>query len=210
MKTFLFSLASGLLWITSAFAQDARSWTEQDRQYLLSNLTRPRDLVMKATQNLTTQQWNFRESPDRWSIRQVVEHMALWELLFDREISQALSAGPQPALAAAARPDSVILGFILEEKPHVTTEYTQPFTFSVPMGLNEGTHNLSWLLQMRNESITYLQQTPEDLRLYFLRAGRPSVHQVYINAFGHLDRHLRQIQKIKTHPAYPKSSVAGR
>ncbi|MDJ1502030.1 hypothetical protein [Xanthocytophaga agilis] len=57
---------------------------------------------------------------------------------------------------------------------------------------------------MRSESIAYLTKAPEDLRLYFLRAGRPSVQQVYINVFGHIDRHLRQIKKVKQHPNYPR------
>jgi hypothetical protein len=133
-----------------------------------------------------------------------VEHIALWELLFQREISQALSVGPQPELVKAAKPDSVFVGFIMETKPHVSVEYTKPFTFSLPMGLNTGANNVAWFLKMRNESITYLTNAKEDLRANFLKAGRPNVHQVYINTFGHNDRHLRQIQKIKMHANYSK------
>ncbi len=191
--------------MVSGSAQETRLWTESDRTYLLENLIRSRDLLAKETETLTAKQWNFKESADRWSIKEVVEYIAIWELLFDREISMALAAGPQPEMSKAAKPDSVILGFIQEEKPHISTEYTKPFTFSLPMGLNEGKHNLAWFMKMRNESIAYLQKTTEDLRTYYLRAGRPNVHQVCINAFGHADRHLRQIRKIKQHVNYPKS-----
>jgi hypothetical protein len=203
MKT-LFTLSVITLLPLSVSAQETLRWTESDRQYLLENLTRTRKAVIQETDKLTPAQWKFKESPERWSINQAVEHMALWELLFDREISQALSAGAQPEWAKTAKPDSVILGFIMEEKPHVSTEYTKPFTFSLPMGLNEGKNNLAWWLKMREESITYLKGATEDLRAYYLKAGRPNVHQVYINAFGHIDRHLRQIRKIKQNPNYPK------
>ncbi|PSR52369.1 DinB family protein [Adhaeribacter arboris] len=209
LKIFLSVLAFNLLTF-SASAQQIAPWSEADRKYLLDNLARSRDLLVKETTNLTPEQWKFKESPDRWSINEVVEHIALWELLFDREVSQALAAGPQPELAKAAKPDSVILSFIREEKPHVTTEYTKPFTFSVPTGLYEGKDNVAAFLKRRNESMAYLKTALEDLRQYFLKPGRPNIHQVYINVFGHTDRHLRQIRKIKQHLNYPKSKLVRR
>jgi hypothetical protein len=92
----------------------------------------------------------------------------------------------------------------MEDKPHITTEYTKPFTFTVPMGLNNGKNNLAWFLKMRNESIQYLDSTTQDLRYYFLRPGRGNVHQVYITIFAHTDRHLKQIWKIKANANYRK------
>src|SRR3712207_7288319 len=121
----LISLLLCLLSTIIATAQESRQWNETDRTYLLDNLTRSRDQIVRETQNLSEAQWNFKESPERWSIKQVVEHIAVWELLFQREISQAISAGPQPELAKAAKPDSVYVGFIMETKPHVSVEYTK-------------------------------------------------------------------------------------
>jgi hypothetical protein len=200
---FILNGAACLLLSVNLLAQ--KLWTETDREYLLSNLKRTRDSLIRETQNLTEQQWNFKESSDRWSINQVVEHLAVWELLLDREVNQALVAGPQPELTKNARTDSSIINFLMEDKPHVTTDYTKPFTFTVPMGLNNGKNNLAWFSKMRNESITYLNSTDQDLRYYFLRAGRGNVHQVYLTIFAHTDRHLRQIRTIKTNPNYPKS-----
>ena len=180
-------------------------WTETDKKYLIENLKRTRDSLIKETQNLTDQQWHFKESPDRWSINEIVEHLAIWELLLDREISQALVAGPQPELTRNAKPDSSILIFLMEDKPHITTEYTKPFTFTVPMGLNTVKNNLAWFLKMRNESLNFLDSTSLDLRYYFLRAGRGNVHQVYITIFAHTDRHLRQVRKVKASANYPRS-----
>jgi hypothetical protein len=190
--------------VTSGFAQQNKLWLETDRRYLLDHLTRSRDELLKETRGLSEAQWNFRESPDRWSIKEVVEHIALWELLLQREASMAYMAGPQPDLLKAAKQDSTVLTFIQEEKPHVSVEYTKPFTFSLPMGLNSGENNLAWYTKMRNESINYLESTTDDLRLYFLKAGRGNIHQIFISTFGHTDRHLRQIRRIKQHPNYPR------
>jgi len=186
------------------YSQDARQWSETDRRYLLANLTRSREELIKETTGLTKEQWCFKESPDRWSINQVVEHIATWELLLDHEISRALTEGLKPDLNKTAKPDSLFLGYILEETPHISIEYTKPFTYTVPMGLNDFQNNMAWFLKMRNESITYIEKATEDLRSYNLKTGSPNIHQRYITLFGHGDRHLRQIRKIKQHPNYPK------
>ena len=203
MKKLLAGTISSLF-ILVALGQDTRQWTEDDRKYLLDNLIRTRDLIIKETEGLSKKQWDFKESPERWSINQVVEHIAMWEMLLDHEVSKALSSGLQPELNKSAKPDSIYLGFIMEEKPHISIEYTKPFTYTLPMGLNDGKNNLTWFLKMRNESIDYLKTAKEDLRSYYLKPGRPNTHQVYIYIFGHSERHLRQIRKIKQHPDYPK------
>lgn len=44
-----------------------RLWTETDRKYLVENMRRTRDELIKETETLTSAQWSFQESPDRWS-----------------------------------------------------------------------------------------------------------------------------------------------
>jgi hypothetical protein len=185
-------------------AQDTTIWTEADRTFLLQNLSRSKEALIKETQGLTDKQWNFKESPDRWSIKQITEHIGIWELLITHEISRALSGGRQPELNKKAKPDSIYYAFITEDKAHIAEEYTKPFTYTVPMGLAEGKDYLAWVLKMRNESIYYIKTTKDDLRFYFQYPGRPSVHQRYITMFGHADRHLKQILKVKAHPNYPR------
>jgi hypothetical protein len=200
-----------LFWIGVVFiltlscsAQQSKLWPEDNRKYLIDHLSRTRDSIIEETKNLSHAQWNFKESPDRWSINQVVEHLAIWETLLQREISQAIVAGPRPELNKEARTDSAVVSFLMEENPHIATEYTRPFTFTVPMGLNDGKNNLAWFLKMRNEGIDYVDSTTADLRAYFLRPGRGNVHQVFITTFAHTDRHLRQIRRVKLDPKYPK------
>jgi hypothetical protein len=191
--------------LISLVAQAQKLWTENDRKYLLDSLTSSRNLLMKETENLSSAQWNFKESPDRWSIKEVVEHIGIWELLLAHEVSKALSAGPQPELNKSVKPDSIFYGFIMEEKPHISVEYTKPFTYTLPVGLNDGKNNIAWFLRMRNESIEWLKIASEDLRSYYLKPGRPNIHQVYITTYGHTLRHIRQIQKIKSNSEYPRS-----
>ena len=205
---FLLLLHSSIIYsqklvVASEITQEVKQWTEMDRRYLLENLNRSKAELVKETEGLTKEQWNFKETPDRWSINQVVEHIAIWEMLISHDISRALADGPKPDLSKKSRPDSVFVTFIMEEKPHISTEYTKPFTYTVPMGINEGKSNVEWFLKLRNEAISYLTTTNDDLRSYNLKPGSPNIHQRYITIFGHCDRHLRQIRKIKQHSNYP-------
>ncbi len=181
------------------------SWTEKDRTYLVDNLHRSIDQINEATRNLTNAQWNFKPGADKWSINQVVEHIAIWELLLQRDISLALYDPPKPELTKTAWPDSSTLGFIMEDKPHYSLDYTKPFSFTIPMGLNEGSKNLLWLQKMRKEDADFVKNTKQDLRVYYRGKGSESVHVLYILIFGHADRHLRQIMKIKADPSFPSS-----
>jgi len=186
-------------------AQPPEAWSEKDRTYLVDNLRRSIDQINEATRNLTDVQWNFKPGPDKWSINQVVEHIAIWELLLQRDISLALSDPPKTELTKTAWPDSSTLGFIMEDKPHHSLDYTKPFSFTIPMGLNDGSKNLLWLQKMRKEDADFVQNTKQDLRVYYRGKGSESVHVLYILIFGHADRHLRQIMKIKADPAFPSS-----
>ena len=200
----IFLAVAGVAMICVAHAQNTKLWTEADRKYLQENLIRSRDELIKETTGLSKKQWSFKESPDRWSINEVVEHLALYELIFDVQIVQCLSTKPQPELNKTAKPDSTYLNFIMEAKPHVSSDFSKPFTYTIPMGLNELQNNMSWFLKMRNESVDFVRTTDKDLRAYYRWAEAPNIHQTYIYAFGHIDRQLRQIRKIKQHPNYPK------
>jgi hypothetical protein len=93
----------------------------------------------------------------------------------------------------------------MEDKPHVTNEYTVPFTFAQPSGIVTGEQSKALLLKRRSESIQYLGSATNNLREYFMKKGRKNIHHVYITTFGHMDRHIRQIRKIKADKNYPKT-----
>ena len=192
-----------LLTCYSSHAQEAKRWTEADRKYLLDNLIRSQEELINETKNLTREQWLFKESPDRWSINEIVEHIALWELLLEYRITRQLQGGLQPTRAMNAIADSVVLGFIMESKKHHSPDYTQPFTYTLPMGLNDPEYNLAWASKLRKEAIRHVSEESTDLRQYYVGDSESNTHQVYITLFGHADRHLRQIRQVKGHPNYP-------
>ena len=195
-KLFLFLMVV----CTPAIAQQ-KLWTEADRQYTVENFKRTTDALLKETENLTPAQWSFKESPDRWSIGEVVEHLALWEIIWAREISMGSRGIPQPQLVKTSRPDSYYAEFIVEDKPHVSPD------FSRPTGFIKGKDNLTFFLNRRALNLAFLEKTDADMRAQFELTGTDNprnMHQVYIYQWGHVDRHLKQIKKVKSHQDFPK------
>lgn len=182
-------------------AQEIKSlWTEVDRQYTLDNMRRTRDALIKETENLTPEQWAFRDSANRWSIAEVVEHLALWEIVWSREISLGSRNKPQPELNATSSPDSYYTTFIMEDKPHTAPD------FAVPTGFIQGKNNLTFFLRGREQAIKFVETTKLDLRAHFELTNTQyprNMHQVLIYQWGHVDRHLRQIAKLKQNKNYP-------
>ncbi|WP_080058180.1 DinB family protein [Spirosoma aerolatum] len=179
-------------------------WTEADRQYTVDNLKRTRDLIIQETENLSPAQWRFKESPDRWSIGEIVEHLALWEIIWAREVSMGSRSKPQPELNQTSKPDQYYADWIMEDTPHVSPD------FSRPTGFIEGKNNLTFFLKLRNQTISFVEKTQADMRAQFELTGTDSprnMHQVYIFQWGHVDRHLRQIRKVKAHANYPKETA---
>ena len=204
MKTLfssLFLVATALTFLQAQENTAAKLWTAADRQYTLDNMKRTRDELVKETENLTPAQWAFHESADRWSIGEIVEHLALWEIIWNREISIGVRNKPTPELNATSRPDSYYHEFIMEEAKHTSPDFTKP------TGFIDGRKNLTFFLQNHAINLAFIESTQADLRAHFEFTGTPNprnMHQVLIFQWGHVDRHLRQIRKVKTHPNYPK------
>lgn len=202
IKLLLFSIF--FLTIQSLWAQEntpQKLWTEADRQYTLDNMKRTRDELIKETENLTPAQWAFHESADRWSIGEIVEHLALWEIIWNREISIGTRNKPQPELNATSKPDSYYNEFIMEDAKHNAADYTKPTGFIVEK------NNLTFFLRNHSINLKFIETTQADMRAHFEYTNTPNprnMHQVLIFQWGHVDRHLRQIKKVKTHPNYPK------
>lgn len=182
------------------FPTNGKLWSETDRRYTLDNFKRVKEELIKETENLTKEQWNFREAPGRWTIGEIVEHLGIWERVWPREIEMATRNKPQPELTTKAQPDSYYNEWIMEEKPHNAP------VFAKPTGLIEGKNNLTYFLEQNDLNIKFVETTQLDLRAYFEQTNKEprSLHHVLIFQWGHVDRHLRQIRKVKSHAKYPK------
>jgi hypothetical protein len=68
-----------LLLITGAATASAQSLTTVDRDRAPQYLESTKQNILETTAGLSQAQWNFKPAPDRWSIAQVMEHIAASE-----------------------------------------------------------------------------------------------------------------------------------
>src|SRR6266481_1243505 len=68
-----------LLLMAVATAVSAQEVTQAEKDKALQYLETTRKNVLEATKGLSEAQWNFKPGPDRWSVAQVMEHIAAAE-----------------------------------------------------------------------------------------------------------------------------------
>jgi hypothetical protein len=68
-----------LLTLTGVAALSAQELTQAEKEHALQYLESTRQDVLDATKGLSEAQWNFKPAPDRWSVAQVMEHIAAAE-----------------------------------------------------------------------------------------------------------------------------------
>ncbi len=181
-----------------------KMWTTVDQKSLLSELKRTKNEMIAATKSLTDEQWHFKPDADSWNIGQVVEHMGIYERLYYQEGMAALrNTDPMPGIADQILGDETYLAWMAEKQPHFAPAH------AVPSGFMKGRDNLDYFLYGRNLLEEMVRTTDKDLKSHFVpRKSEPkglhSIHVLLVVHYGHTDRHLRQIERIKAHPNYPK------
>ena len=65
--------------LTSVAASSAQELTQAEKEHALQYLESTKKDVLDATKGLSEAQWNFKPGPDRWSVAQVMEHIAAAE-----------------------------------------------------------------------------------------------------------------------------------
>jgi len=68
-----------VLAVNGAAAISAQELTQAEKEHALQYLESTRKDVLDATKSLSEAQWEFKPAPDRWSVAQVMEHIAASE-----------------------------------------------------------------------------------------------------------------------------------
>lgn len=198
MKTTL--LFCFLLCVSTFNYAQIKTWTNADKQKLINNYLRTKFEINEELTNLNHNQWVFKEDSTKWNIAQVVEHLYNWSLITQQNVRYSLFLGENPELAKKSLSDSTVTTFIYEQRPHISPDHT------IPTGLITDENNLKIFNIKYDEIINAIKSSDKNFRLYFRPFDdnyQEDIVQQYIIHFGHVDRHLRQIRRIKSHPKYP-------
>jgi len=65
--------------VTMSMAATDQPLTQSDRDKAIAELQGSRQMFLDATKGLSPAKWNFKAAPERWSIAECAEHIALSE-----------------------------------------------------------------------------------------------------------------------------------
>ena len=176
--------------------------TKADRKMAADEMMASKDRLFKAVKGLSEAQLNLKSSPESWSIAECVEHITLSEGLIFGMLEKALETPANAARRSEVKiPDNNLLSMIKDRSNKVQTR--EPFEPSGKYGSYKAT--LKAFKTKRTANIKYVKKTKDDLRNHYrqLPFGTIDGLQVLLFMSGHTDRHIAQIEEIKSHGNFP-------
>src|SRR5579859_2161026 len=175
----------------------------QERQFAIDQLTSSETRILQLVDNLTPAQWRFHETPDRWSIAEILEHLTVFENFIRATVEQRLLTSPEP-----------------EKKPLASTReslvLTLPDTRSTKFAAREvarpigrwpdTTELIAEFRKTRAQTLAFAAETEAALRDHFfphLVFGDLDCYQWLVLLGRHAYRHALQIEQIMADPNYP-------
>jgi hypothetical protein len=179
--------------------------TKADRDRAIEYLKQTQKDFLASIDGVSEAQWKFKAGPDKWSIAETAEHIALTEqTIWDLVSEKIMKSPPAPEKAAEAKgKDETILTVI----PDRSRKAQAPERLQ-PTGKWPNRAALAKDFEaMRTKEIAYVTETKEDLRNHF--GDHPflktmDAYQWIIFNGAHCKRHTAQILEVKADPNYPK------
>jgi hypothetical protein len=180
--------------------------TPQERDRIVKYLSTTGDQVIFEVANLVEAQWTYKSAPDRWSVGEVVEHLALAEnLLFELQQKTVGGAPATPEqLAATKDKDETIVKVI----PDRTQKAQAPEPLQPAAKLGPQAAVMNTFRDRRRKTVEYASKTKDDLRARVTDSplGPLDAYQWLLFMGAHAERHLAQIREVKADPKFPKST----
>ena len=171
--------------------------TEGERQRLVAHLEMTEQWLGAELDGLSDAQIAFRLSPESWTIAEVVEHLAIAEPQYWKQLEDSLK---QPATGYKPEAtDAAILWYGIDR-----TNRTKTGEARVPGGKTPMKESLASFRTLRATMMQLAKSSPEDFRGRKLIDGNTDVYQWFLMISSHSQRHILQIKEIKAHARYPR------
>jgi uncharacterized damage-inducible protein DinB len=197
----------GGLTMVSVRAQTApaATLTPQEREFALKSLQTTHDKFLQSIAGLSEKQWTFKPGPDRWSVAEVSEHIAVSETALLGLVQKPLMGSP-----AAPEKREQVKGkdeMLLQKIPDRTHKAQAP-EFLRPTGRWATEADLTKAFEeSRKVTMDYVRTTSDDLRDHFFDHpvfGTLDGYQWLLLLSAHSERHTAQIEEVKADPNFPK------
>ena len=186
----------------AAVAAKAPALSKEELDSAQKYLESTKKNVQEATKGLTDEQWNFQQAPERWSVAQVMEHIAAAEDLLRGMIVDKVLKAPAAPDRDLKKLDALVLSMI----PDRTTKFQAPEPLKPTNRYGSPADSLKHFLESRAKTVALLKDTP-DLRDHAIDSPMGEKLDGYewiLWIAAHSDRHTQQIKEVEADPKFPK------
>ena len=178
--------------------------TQAERDFAVRNLQASRKKFLDSIAGLSEAQWKFKPAPDRWSVAECAEHIALSELLIMQLVTEKiLKSEPVPRQTPASREaDEALIGKVRDRDTKATApEFLKPSGKFPDRGAVVADFNAN-----RDRTIAFVEKTQDDLRGHSIEhplLKQLDAYQWILLIAAHSERHTAQIEEVKATPGFP-------
>src|SRR5215813_12254123 len=181
--------------------------TKEERDKAITELEGSKKAFLDATKGLSAAQWNFKSAPDRWSVAECAEHIALSEgFIFGRITDGVMKTPltPEKRSATVGKDDKLVA--MMQDRSFKAKAPEAIDPTKKPMTPEE---SVKLFLDSRAKSEDFIKTTQEDLRDHIYDHPVPAIgsmdaYQWVLFMSGHTRRHTLQILEVKADPNFPK------
>ncbi len=191
-----------LLMSCSAAAQDV---SQADKDRALAYLESTKKGVVEATKGLSDAQWDFKAAPDRWSIAEVMEHLAAAEDMIRGLIVEKVMVSPEITPRDPAELKKIDDG-VIAQLPDRSHKIQAPEQLKPTNRFGSPADAQKHFLESRATTEQYLKTTP-DLRGHAVDSPmgvKLDGYEWVLLIAGHSERHTKQMLEVKADPNFPK------
>jgi len=186
----------------SAKAQDV---SQIDKDRALQYLESTKRGVLDATKGLSDAQWNFKSAPDRWSLAELIEHLAAAEDMLrgvTQEQIMKSPAVPVRSVEEIKKSDETVLAMVPDRSHKVQAPEPLKPTNRFGSPLEAQKH----FVESRAATEEYLKNTP-GLRAHLGDSplGKLDGYEFLLFTAAHSERHTKQMLEVKADSNFPKN-----
>ena len=204
MRTMTPKRIAFVLLLTIATTVSAQDRTPTEKERALQYLESTKANLLDATKGLSEAQWNFKAALDRWSIAQVMEHIAASEdFVRDGLIKEKVMVSPQGQPDRDVKKIDEAVLTMIPDRSH-KAQAPDPLQPRNRFGSPDG--SLNHFLESRATTEQYLRTTA-GLRDHVMDGpvGKMDAYEFILFIAAHCERHTKQIEEVKADPNFPKS-----
>ncbi|ADY28920.1 MULTISPECIES: DinB family protein [Cellulophaga] len=201
MKKLVYGLLALLL---LGFVPSKQGLNNADKELVVTEMTRTSKKLLKTIKGLSSEQLNFKASPESWSVAECVEHIAISESSIFSVVEKAVQV---PADASKRKEvkftDDEVIGVMLNRK----NKAKAPSAIEPSGKFGSHKETIKAFVAKRKQNIKYAKKTKDNLRNHYGEMSFGTLDGVQLMVFisAHSERHTLQIKEIMNNENFPKN-----